>query len=305
MKRILILAPLFFVFLLSCDKVTNPIVKKTTGVGSKYVFRDNSKVSAFKKVLMEDYTGQRCKNCPTAAGIITNSLIPVYNNSLVVIAVHQGFDFAAPLKGAGFVNDFRTDAGEAWGGPAPGFAVGTFPLGMINRKGYSGSTAVTINYTSWTSLVPEALKEPLIVKLDMKTEYDTTVRVLNTRVKATFKSAYANATKILVVFTQDGIVGLQDVNGEKKYDYVFDHVMRGSINGNWGTDLTTAAAVANDSIKVSFDGFVVPTAIQRGTAASTDVDDKEVTVIAFVYDAVTKAVLQAEKIKIRGEESTH
>jgi hypothetical protein len=100
-----------------------------------------------------------------------------------------------------------------------------------------------------------------------------------------------------VVFIEDGIIGKQDVSGVENDEYEFEHMMRGDINGTWGTDLKTGPIAINDSAKVSFPNFSLPATIKDGKGLS--VNDKNVSVIVFAYDANTKMVLQAEKVKIR------
>jgi len=108
MKKFSVLLLLVAFVGISCDKVTNPIVKTDTAVGSKFRYNSNDTLSHFKKVLLEDYTGHRCPNCPTGSSIIKKNLIPRYKDSLVVIAIHAG-DLARPFDK--FINqDFRTAA---------------------------------------------------------------------------------------------------------------------------------------------------------------------------------------------------
>jgi hypothetical protein len=279
--------------MISCDKVDHPIVKKDTVVGSKFITKSNKTVSNFKKTLIEDYTGQRCPNCPGASSLIQSTLVPQYTNSLVVISVHAG-SLSNPF--AEYINqDFRTAAGNVWNGQS-GFYITSWPTGLINRKNYA-SNGLLLSSTKWTSIVPLAQNDPFVVKLDLTTEYDTTARSLNTYVKATFKTAYPNSTKIIAVYIEDGIIGLQDDKGVLIEEYEFEYMLRGDINGTWGTDLKAAPAAVNDSINVSFANFYLPAEINPPKGKK--VNDKNVSVVVFAYDAITREVLQVEKVKIR------
>jgi hypothetical protein len=285
---------LILLFLFSCDKVKNPIVKKETAVGSKFITNSNKQVANYKKVLLEDYTGQRCPNCPRAASTIENVLLPQYSNTLIVISVHQG-DLATPI--ASYPNDFRTAAGDVWGSSAGFGKFSTWPIGLINRKNYGGSGLV-LQDTKWTSVVPLALADPLILKLDVRTEYDTTVRALNTYVKGTYLQAYSNPVKIIVVYLQDGIIGKQDNNGVEVDDYEFHDMLRGDISGTWGVDFKIGAVTKNTVDSLSFLNFSLPTADKKGVV----IEDKNVSVVVFAYDASTREVLQAEKLLIKKQE---
>lgn len=293
MKKLAFLFSICFVItLVSCDKVSRPIVAKDVVVGSKFVIKDNKSVSNFKKVLLEDFTGQRCPNCPDAADIIKNSLIPAYSNSIVVVAVHAG-DLSRPF--GEFINqDFRTTAGTEWNSQS-GFYITSWPTGLVNRKKY-GANELLLNKSAWTSVVPLAFADPFVVKLDLTTKYDTTVRSLNVFVKATFNQSYPNDVKIIALYLEDGITGIQDRNNVT-IDYEFEDMMRNTLNGTWGTDLKLKPIAAQDTVNVSFLNYPIPTDINGGKGKA--VNDKKVSVVVFAYDVLTREVLQVEKVKIR------
>ncbi len=305
MKKIVFVSFVLIVaFLISCDKVTNPIIKKSDKVvGSNFITNTNDAVSDYKKVLLEDYTGQKCPNCPDAAKIIKD-LIKKYGDTLVAIAVHQGDNssFAAPL-GKKYPNDFRTDAGQAWGSKSDpnAYAIDQYPLGLINRKSYS-TNSPKFNKATWASIVPLAKKDVFVLKLNLKTEYDPSKRALNTYVKGTFKTSYDNPVKLIVVYMQDSIIGKQDVFGIEDEAYEFEHMLRGAINGSWGTDLTTTPSIKDKIIDVSFPSFALPDSVRYEEYAKgvyTKIYDHKVTVVAFAYDATNREVLQVEKVKIK------
>jgi thiol-disulfide isomerase/thioredoxin len=263
-------------------------------VGSNFITKNNSSVSNIKKILLDEFTGPRCPNCPDAIPTLT-TLISQYSNSIVVIAIHAG-NFAKPI--GNFANqDFRTDAGDAWNG-AQGFNTPSYPSGLINRKNYSGN-GLSLNYSSWPSVANIAKSDPLVVKLDVTTNYDTTLKALNTSIRATFKTSYSNNVKVLVALTEDGIKGLQDVRGVEMEDYDFEHVLRGSVNGDWGSDLKTTPIAANDSVKVSYENFSLNDLKYTVLNKPIVVNDKNISVIVFAYDALTREILQVEKVKIR------
>lgn len=295
MKRLFFVSVIITsVAMTSCDKVKNPIEQTNTAVGTSFVTKSNATRSNFRKVLLEDYTGHQCGNCPNAA-LVAKNLSGVYQDSLVVIAVHAGFFTKLNSE---FTTSYTCTAGNDWDGSS-GFGVSAAgnPNGMVNRKNFP-SDGLIQKETKWPTTVPIALRQqPFIVKLDVTTNYDTTARALNTDVKAKFKTAYTNNTKISVVFIEDGIVGPQKdytKNPDVVEEYDFEHMLRGAINGSWGTDLKTGPIAVNDSVSVSYPNFALPAKVNN-----KDVNDKKVSVVVFAYDAVTREVLQVEKVKIR------
>jgi hypothetical protein len=298
MKKIILFNTILCAFFLdACDKIKDPIIKKSEVVGSNFITKDNLAISNFKKTLLEDYTGMKCPNCPDAA-ITAKNLSSIYTNSLIVLAVHAG-SFAKPF--GAYTADYRTNAGDVWNGNS-GFGVISYPSGIINRKLYA-SNPLILSHTAWSSVVGLALADPMIIKLNVTTKYDTLVGALNTEISAIFKTTYTANVNISGIIMEDGIIGKQDVQGVETDDYEFEHVMRGAINGEWGTVLTNSVKNANDTVKVAFNNFNLkdlkynctsPPAIKPYT-----VNDKKVYVVVFAFNALTKEVLQVEKVKIR------
>jgi hypothetical protein len=283
------------VIFFSCDKIKDPIVKKPEVVGSNFVTKNNAAVSNFKKILLEDYTGMRCPNCPDAATTASN-LLAANSTDLVVISVHAG-GFAKPF--GNFINqDFRTDAGDTWNG-TQGFSIPSNPNGIINRTNYASNGLIVLQ-TKWSSIVDLAKLDPMVVKLDVTTNYDTVVGALNVDVKATFKASCPKLM-ISIVLIEDGITGLQDNRGVETEDYDFKEMLRGAVNGDWGVPLTTTTKAANDTVSYSFKNFNVKGMKYTKVTPNKNivVNDKNVTVIVFVYKTDTREVVQAEKIKLR------
>jgi len=272
----------------SCDKVKNPIEQKNTAVGSTFITKSNSSVSNSKKILLEDYTGHQCGNCPAAATVAKN-LAAQYQGSVVVIAVHAGF---FTKLNAEYPTSYTTTVGNDWDGSS-GFGISAAgnPNGMINRKNFPGDGLIQ-KETKWPTSVSVALQEAFKVKVDVTTNYDPTARALNTDIKAIFKTNYTNNTKVCAVLIEDSIIGPQKdytKNPDIIHDYEFEHMLRGAINGSWGADFKAGPINVNDSASVSYKNY----------ALEQKLNDRHVSVVVFVYDAVTREVLQVEKVKIR------
>ncbi|MCU0361455.1 MAG: Omp28 family outer membrane lipoprotein [Bacteroidia bacterium] len=263
----------------SCDKINTPIQSPQTPSDTNVFVR---------KVLLEDYTGHTCGNCPNAAKV-AESLSEQYGENLVVLAVHAGF--FAKVKLPNYPASYTTTAGNDWDATS-GFGVSNVgnPNGMVNRKNYENNGLIQ-KETKWPTTVALAINDTYILGLKLKLNYNASTRTLNTNVKANFKIGYSNNVKVNLVLTEDSIIGDQtDYTKSPDHipDYVFMHVLRGAINGSWGTDLKNAPINASDSVSVDFNNFVIDSKFK----------DKQLTVVAFAYDALTKEVLQVEKMKL-------
>lgn len=263
-------------FFVSCDKIeepfTKPLVVDTTTT---------------KTVLLEDYTGHRCVNCPEAA-VLSGNLKQNMGDNLVIIAVHAGF-FAGLLPGEGFTVDYTTEEGNTWNAD---FGVESYPIGMVNRMGFStGEHLLSIG--AWSKEVLDALKEPALLDLTVTTGYNSTTRALTATVETEFLQVVDKNLKLVVVLTESGMVSQQKNNNAEVgptpliTDYVHKHVMRGCINGTWGTTITELGSVPQDAISKSFN-YVIPDNFVAENCG----------VVAFVYDADTKEVLEAGEAEV-------
>lgn len=293
MKKFALILLLPALLIAACDKVKDPIEKRDTVVGTNFITKSNKTVSNSYKVLLEDYTGHTCGYCPRAA-LQADSLAIALGDKIVVLAVHAG-GYALPDSANGYPTDYQTSAGNAWNAKGSGFGISAIgnPNGMINRKAYGGS--VVQAYTKWKSTIKTVLDSAaqlFIVKLDVTTNYDPAVRALNTEVKAYFQSAYKNSVKVSAVIIENGIIGDQkDYSKIPDHieDYEFEHLLRGSLKGDWGDDLKTGPIAKGDSATVVFNNFPLKPGF----------NDNNIWVVVFAYNAITREVIQAEKVKIR------
>ena len=149
MKKILysllLIIPLLWV---SCDTIEDDaklVMQKGETTDTTPITVRSSK----QRVLLEDFTGWRCTNCPAAAEKATE-LISKYGENLVVMAVHAT-TFASPSESNNNL-DLRTEYGEKW---ANDFNCTALPAGMINRTKIESSYAV--NDASWDNHIQNFL----------------------------------------------------------------------------------------------------------------------------------------------------
>ncbi len=282
MKKIFLISVIIAFAIVSCDKVKNPVqsVSTSTTDTNKYI----------RKILIEDYTGHTCGNCPAAA-ISAENFENQYKGKIVIISVHAG-DFAK-VKLPDYPASYTTTVGNDWNGPS-GFGISSSlgnPAGMINRKSYGGNP-VGQKITTWPTSVSLALGDVYILKLYVVPNYNSSTRKLNTTVSAVFKTTYPNNTNLTVVLTEDSVSGPQTdytKTPDLVTNYIFRYMLRGDINGSWGSTLKNTPIAAKDSVSLSYNDFAIDPTF----------NDKQVYIVAFVSDATTKEVLQVEKVRIR------
>ena len=91
---------------------------------------------------------------------------------------------------------------------------------------------------------------------------------------------------------EDSIIGPQRdylLSPDLVPNYVFMHMLRGSLNGSWGVTAKNTPIAVNDSMNVSYDNYAIP----------SNFKDKNMYLVAFVYDELDKTIIQVEKLKLK------
>lgn len=262
----------------SCDKIEGPY--------SKEIIVDTTSGEVQKHVLLEDYTGHMCPNCPDAA-VLAENLKNNYGNKVIVIAVHAGW-FAR--TGGDFTADYTCAAGNEWDAFF-GISNAGNPNGMVNRKNYPGGHILAP--ADWGQNIQDALAEPLLVDVELSKTYNITTRQGNIQTKVTFLETLDKNLNLIVAITESGIVSIQSNNNPLTGttptipDYEHKHMLRESLNGPWGTSIANAGVANPASLTRSFN-FTLD---EKYNAANC-------TVVAFICDSDSKEILQAAEIDL-------
>lgn len=274
MKKIsfkIIIVVLTIAFFIKCDFVhnANPVLEPSATINL-----DTTKV--YRKILIEDYTGHKCGNCPRAADTL-NYLHHKYGDKIVSLAVHAG-GFAT--VNPNYPTDLRSTSGNDYDN-AFGFATAGNPNGLVNREGYLPTDAIDFikAYPVWESTALTYFPKLADFKIEIKNTFNTNNNVLNTDVTIKALSNLNGNYKLVILLSEDSIIGEQldyekPVGSQKITDYVFNHVLRGAINSTWGDDVFTTEVVKNNSVSKSY-SYVLNTSYKSNHCH----------VIAYIYDA--------------------
>jgi hypothetical protein len=280
MKKI-IFPILLALSVISCDRVSEQDYLQTL------IPADTTGGTAIRKVLLEDYTGHQCGNCPEA-GEKATQLQALYGEKIVVMSVHAGF-FArtAPVK---YTTNYANEVSTGLDGFFRISAAGN-PNGMINRRDYPASQHVK-SLGNWGTLVAEELNKPLIATLKLTPSFSSSDSMITLQTASKFPEAYTGNVKIVVYITEDSIVGYQKdyrLSGDQDIpDYLHRHVLRGSMNTAFGDQLNSAATpAAGETFTKTF------------TYKAGNWNLKHCSLVAVLYDATTFEVLQVEEKHIQ------
>ncbi len=279
-------------FLLSCDEVDAPYLIDVGGSDTS-----ECPVPTFphihdpvKYVLLEDYTGHLCVNCPTAA-VTAHDLQAASGDKLVVISVHAGF-FATPM-GGDYTTDFRTEAGTEWDTFFGISKVGN-PNGMVDRVGYSNEHILSPG--AWSNKVSEQLEKEPQLTVQIINDYQESELKLCSHIQTVFVKETNRNLNLCVVITEDKIIAPQKNNNPdvgatpEILEYEHNNVLRGAVNTPWGVQIATRGVIMTEDTGVikSYKYYL-----------NEAWDSYKCRVIAFVYDADTYEVLQVSQTSVR------
>ncbi|MBR4729736.1 MAG: Omp28 family outer membrane lipoprotein [Prevotella sp.] len=237
-------------------------------VSDRFIYVEPSDVT--RAVLIEDFTGQRCVNCPTAASEIERLQKEYGEENVIAVGIHSG-----PL--AVFSNakakGLRTELGDIY---YRHWNIESEPSGLINRK--HGIALVP----QWAGQVYEDMQQQTSIELTMACRImesgDVEVKGNSVALKNDFRG------RLQLWVTEDSIVAPQMMpDGSMNNEYVHNHVLRAAINGAWGDEVnwTVGSEIA---VEYSF-------------RPEKDWNMDNLSVVAFVYN--DGGVQQVVKSRVR------
>ncbi len=275
MKKIASAFGLFLVsiaIIISCDYVHDAAEKSstyntTTGGTPGIVYR---------KVLVEDYTGHKCGNCPAAA-LELKRIDSIYHGNVVPLAVHAGFFATTNTQ---YPTNFQTTAGTDYDNTLGISAVGN-PNGLVNRKGF-GTSGFIKAYSAWETEVVNMDTMEAYFSISIANNFNAGTKILNTDVTVKTLKPISGNFNVVVLLSEDSIVAEQldyslPVGSQLIPNYLFTHVLRGAINSSWGDPAFNGSLAVNDSVVKSYANFSVNASYVPSRCH----------VIAFIYDADT------------------
>lgn len=246
----------------------------------RYVKEDTADMGErVQRVLVEEFTGHMCVNCPDGA-VVVHNIQESYPGRVVVIGIHAGM-FATPTPSGLFTTDFRTPEGDAYD---KAFPYEGNPAAMFNRSASNGSY-VSTNKDMWLTIADNELKKQPVCELTPTCEYDAATRTLKVTTEV---YAWANMPadlKLQVQLTEDGIVGAQMTSTGVNATYEHNHVLRAAVNGTWGE---TMASLLEGETKTYEHTFVLDEAWVA----------ENCNIVVFAYENTTKYVLQCNDCKV-------
>lgn len=225
-------------------------------------------------VLVEEYTGHRCVNCPDGAEVIKD-MIKLSGNKVIPVSIHCG-PFSSPTPS--FPNDFRTAVGNEY---EEHFNPEYFPSIQINRNGKINSSIKT-----WVSdLIAEAWQSAP-ANIYTTCDYNPDTREIKIETTITSLQDLNSDTSLQLWILESGIIGKQRSNDGDIENYEHNHVLRDAINGTWGESIGLLNTGDEKTIRHTY------------KVINENWDIANCTIVAFIFDTEKGNVLQASEVNI-------
>jgi hypothetical protein len=241
-----------------------------------------------KKVVVEEFTGASCPNCPDARTTLAN-ISAANPNRVLILELHptevpQGRPVAGKSK-YDFTNKTVSDIITQF---YPG--LGAIPMGGIDRV--LENTNRLIDRSKWANIINTRLAMTSVANLKLTNAYDETKREGVLTVKVAYTGEVTNKQYITLAIIESDIEDVQEYPTYDDDHYIFKHVLRKTATPVGGTSILDTIAIKKPGrvyegqYKYTIDAAWLP---------------KNCHIVVFLHNnqSDNKEVLQAEEIVVK------
>ncbi len=245
----------------------------------RYIMEPKPVVENPRNLLIMEFTGNNCKNCPNGAAMVSDITAGEEPGRVISVGLHPYGDINTEPVFSKYTRpdkqDFRSDAATVL---YKYYTPSGFPTAIFNGLKSSMSGSIP----EWMQKASEALTVPAYVSIEATTDYDAESRNLTVDYTVKFGNVISKRLNATVWLVENKIMGTQTMpNGKMNLDYEHNHVLRTSLNGDWGEYIG--------------DAFDSDSEVKR--TASMKLNEKWVAenceVVVYVYNDDDKEVQQA------------
>lgn len=262
----------------ACDKIADDeMLLGPEKIAPKPLDEDAPIDSTLQYIVLEDFTGVGCVNCPKAAAE-AHALQNQYGNQLILVELHpqSGGNLTEPQEDGDV--DLRNEAAEAYyvAWKKPGL-----PAGLVNRQ-----TEKPLAYRNWTGAVEEISAQKPVATVN-RVSAKLNGQTLSVEASGYFHTDYAASGNInlIMMVLEDGFKVHQA--GTEQSDYPHNHVLRATVGDVWGEQIDVKPNAG--------ERFTLTKSMAVDAAWNTD----NLSVVCVLTDADTRAVLNAAKVKVK------
>lgn len=264
----------FILIFISCDNIQEPFFENLNNTGEEEITEKN--------ILIFDFTAFRCSGCPRAQRTI-ESIHELYGDKVIPISIHMGTLAIPETTGSAFIYDFRTNEGEEM---MDYFVPLYLPIGLVN----SYSIDSLIPHSDWPALVASLNENESDIRLLPELSYFSGSKTVKYSIDIELLKNNTKDLYLAMFIIENGIIAWQsDQDSPDRYSMNYEHnnVFRYALTGIWGESIGDGMNSYGDKISRNYE-----------TKINDEWIPENLFIISFVYDFISKEVLQVEKTGI-------
>ncbi len=279
----------FIIAFSACEEVPPPIDLQAPVVGdTSYVSTDVPSPQE-KKVVVEEFSGIRCVNCPAGNAYIVD--VSDQNPGKVISMTLHASEFANPLP---FSNEsFETEETKFL---SEFLNVRGYPSASVDRLVYAGQDDISMlaPYSNWGIAIDERLATSPKVNIELSAEYDASDRSIRVQTDMIYTESVPGTHHLSVFLLENGIIDPQQTSDTENHptgiimSYEHNHVVRKMLTVSQGIPLP------NDGMDA---GWTIVRILEDNLDEAWVAENCEI--VAVVHQTGdSKEVLQGAKVKL-------
>lgn len=298
---IIILFSALVLLSLSCKEVyDNPIQKTPAAILDTTFLNSNTLNQMPKKVLVEEFTGVKCSNCPDGH-VVLKTLQDKYKEKMIPISVHSYFLGSPYGDEQNLTNKFAQSIWNLLGGSEK-------PTAGIDRIA-NGSSKNNFPRTDWDTKIADRLTIPSVANIIDSIFFDNIRQKYIYQAKIEFTQESSEQLALAVAFTQNKIIATQLKGTTEIEDYEHEHVLRYMFTDIKGDALLFANGVTKyEKGRTYIKQFEIDVTKIRDKDGNGTLDSEELKniitlenceVVAFLTKINNNNVVQASVLKVK------
>jgi thiol-disulfide isomerase/thioredoxin len=275
--------------LASCKEKAPPInFGNVSGGGDTTYVLTTVPAADAHNILIEEFTGQSCSNCPAAHTDLEN-LSNQYPGRLNIIGLYiTNFSQTTPPNGA--THDFRDSLAAVVGNVIYG-GIGSMPGGGVDRILMPTDATILLSRGTWPSAIAQQVNVVDSVNLAVKSVYNAAAGTSDITYTVTYVKpvSYPNAINIAVV--EDSITDLQEFPGTVQ-SYLYTNVFRSFVTAVPYGDAFLGNMATKEAGRVWQHTYHYT--LKQGAVA------EHCRVIAYITNTANNKVMQSVQTKLTG-----
>ena len=301
MKNIFIILVVIASVFTGCDIVTEPygpVGDRGWNPGFDQAPVYNDTLVTKRRILLEEFTGHKCPNCPEGADI-ASQIQTAHPEDFLVVSIHNSGSFSKPDihdPDHPYPSNFETETGEKL---RIKYQFSSFPGGMLNRSDINGK--IKISYTKWDEEVTKLIADPAYMeprfKLFIEGVYNSELGNRSVRINykvETLKSITGNFAIVGYVLESHIIAPQTDNRLSNSYvpDYEHNHVLRVGFPGDGGGKTLFVDPSKGDVTESLIDAELLFTSLDDNWVP------ENMDVVVFMYNSDTGEIMAVEEMKL-------